>query len=91
MLEHTPGRSPRRYEETAVVLAALGIVVLFLMPFAALALSLAAAVVLLISVWFFRVPRSWRTNLATVLVAFGLVVELLYVVTMPVGAVAHTG
>ncbi len=83
-------RAPHRNEELAVVLAALGVVVLFGVVFyVSLALSLAAAVVLLISGWVLRQPRTWRSWLAAVLVIVGLVIELGYAFTMPVGAVGH--
>lgn len=85
-------RAPRRNEELAVVLAALGVVVFFGVVFyVALALSLAAAVVLLISRRVLRQPRTWRSWLATVLVVVGLVLELGYALTMPVAAVGQPG
>jgi hypothetical protein len=83
-------RAPHRNEELAVVLAALGVVVSFGVVFyVPLALSLVAAVVLLICRWVLRQPRTWRTWLATVLVIVGLVIELGYALTMPVGAVGR--
>ena len=85
-------RLPRRSEDLAVVLAALGVIVLFgVVVYVALALSLAAAVVLLVSSWVLRQPRTWRTSLATVLVVVGLLLQLGYLLTMPVAAVGHGG
>ena len=85
-------RLPRRNEELALVLAALGVIVLFgVVVYVALALSVAAAVVLVISGWVLHQPRTWRTSLATVLVVVGLVLQLGYVLTMPVAAVGHGG
>ena len=85
-------RLPRRSEDLAVVLAALGVIVLFgVMVYVALALSLAAAVVLLVSSWVLHQPRTWRASLATVLVVVGLVLQLGYMLTMPVAAVGHAG
>ena len=85
-------RLPRRSEDLAVVLAALGVIVLFgVVVYVALALSLAAAVVLLVSSWILRQPRTWRTSLATVLVVVGLLLQLGYLLTMPVAAVGHGG
>jgi hypothetical protein len=85
-------RLPRRSEDLAVVLAALGVIVLFgVVVYVALALSLAAAVVLLVSSWVLRQPRTWRTSIATVLVVVGLVLQLGYLLTMPVAAVGHGG
>jgi len=83
-------RLPRRSEDLAVVLAALGVIVLLgAIVYVALALSLAAAVALVVSSWVLRQPRTWRTSLATVLVIVGLVLQLGYLLTMPVAAVGH--
>jgi drug/metabolite transporter (DMT)-like permease len=83
-------RTPHRNEELAVVLAAIGGVVCFGVVFyVSLALSLSAAVVLLISRWVLRQPRTWRSWLAAVLVIVGLVIEVGYAFTMPVGPVGH--
>jgi drug/metabolite transporter (DMT)-like permease len=83
-------RAPHHKEELAVVLAALGVVVFFGVVFyVSLALSLAAAVVLLISRWVLRQPRTWRSWLAAVLVIVGLVIELGYAFTMPIAGVGN--
>ena len=85
-------RLPRRNEELALLLAALGVIALFgAVVYAALALSVAAAIVLIISSWVLHQPRTWRTSLATVLVVTGLVLQLGYMLTVPVAAVGHAG
>jgi len=85
-------RLPRRSEELALVLAALGVIAfLGVVVYAALALSVAAAVILVISGWVLHQPRTWRTSLATVLVVVGLVLQLGYVLTTPVAAIGHAG
>ena len=85
-------RLPRRSEELAVVLAALGVIVLFgVVVYIGLALSVAAALLLVISGWVLHQPRTWRTSVATVLVVVGLVLQVGYVLTMPVAAVGRAG
>lgn len=85
-------RLSHRSEDLAVVLAALGVIVLFgAVVYAALVLSLAAAVVLVVSSLVLRQPRTWRTSIATVLVVVGLVLQLGYMLTVPVAAVGHAG
>ena len=85
-------RLPRRSEELALILAALGVIMLFgVVVYIGLALTVAAAVVLVISGWVLHQPRTWRTSIATVLVVVGLVLQLGYLLTVPVAAVGHAG
>lgn len=82
---------PQGYEATAIVLAALGIIVLPVVPYVALALSLIAAGMMVVSVWVRHQPRTRWRGLATLLIVVGLVVQLGYVLTAPVAATAHNG
>jgi prepilin signal peptidase PulO-like enzyme (type II secretory pathway) len=85
-------RLPRRSEELALVLAALGVIVPFgVVVYIGLSLSVAAAVLLVISGWVLHQRRTCRASVATVLVVVGLVLQVGYALTMPVAAVGRAG
>jgi hypothetical protein len=73
---------PRRYEGSAVVLSALGLIFALLIPYLALALSLIAAGMLLFG-WVRHHARTKWARLATLLAVVGIVVDLGYVLTVP--------
>jgi hypothetical protein len=76
---------PRRYEEASIVLAGLGLIVwLFTPVYLALALTVAALVTATVPVWARQKPRTRWSRLAFTLIVIGLVIQVYYLLTMPI-------
>jgi len=76
---------PRRYEDAAIVLAGLGLIVWMFTPvYLALALTLAALLALTVPARARHEPRTHWSRVAFLLVVIGLVVQVWYLLTAPI-------
>jgi hypothetical protein len=91
MLSNLPSRlpMPRPYEYPAVALSVLGLALFAIQPIVAMALSLLAAGVLVVSTGIMHRARTGWTRWAVLLTVVGLVIQVGYLVTAPGSVVAH--
>jgi hypothetical protein len=76
---------PKAYEDAAIVLAGLGLIVFLFTPiYMALALTLVALLTLTVPAWARHEARTRWSRVAFALVVVGLVVQVGYLLTAPI-------